>query len=116
MSHLAMTTPIPPDKDTRWRQMLSLDNRFMPPLLITLILLVGNVSFGILESYQKTLLAIVTSMVAELSWAVSSFINGLILPAPTSPASALVFFCVLHFFGHTHCVACLPSLQSMFCA
>jgi Na+-translocating ferredoxin:NAD+ oxidoreductase RnfD subunit len=46
--------------------MLSMDNRFMPPLFITLILLVGNVSFGILESYQKTLLAIVTSIVAEL--------------------------------------------------
>jgi Na+-translocating ferredoxin:NAD+ oxidoreductase RnfD subunit len=46
--------------------MLSMDNRFMPPLFITLILLVGNVSFGILESYEKTLLAIVTSIAAEL--------------------------------------------------
>jgi len=43
-----------------------MDNRFMPPLFITLILLVGNVSFGILESYEKTLLAIVASIVAEL--------------------------------------------------
>ena len=47
----------------RW---LSLDNRFVPPLFITLILLVGHLSFGILESYQKTLLAIGTSIVAEL--------------------------------------------------
>lgn len=47
----------------RW---LSLDNRFVPPLFITLILLVGHLSFGILESYQKTLLAIGTSSVAEL--------------------------------------------------
>ncbi len=38
----------------------------MPPVFITLILLVGNVSFGILESYQKTLLAIFTSIAAEL--------------------------------------------------
>jgi len=45
---------------------LSLDNRFVPPLFITLILLAGHFSFGILESYQKTLLAIATSMVAEL--------------------------------------------------
>ena len=43
-----------------------MDNRFMPPLFITLILLAGNVSFGILESYEKTLLAIATSIVAEL--------------------------------------------------
>ena len=66
MSHLAIAAPVPPGKNAGWRQMFSLDNRFMPPLLITLILLVGNVSFGILESYQKTLLAIVSSMVAEL--------------------------------------------------
>lgn len=47
----------------RW---LSLDNRFIPPIFITLILLVGHFSFGILESYQRTLLAIATSIVAEL--------------------------------------------------
>ena len=50
----------------RWRRWVSLDNRFVPPLFITLILLVGHLSFGILESYQKTLLAIGTSIVAEL--------------------------------------------------
>jgi Na+-translocating ferredoxin:NAD+ oxidoreductase RnfD subunit len=44
----------------------SLDSRFVPPLFITIILLVGHLSFGILESYQKTLLAIATSIVAEL--------------------------------------------------
>ena len=37
-----------------------------PPLFISLILLVGQLSFGILESYTRTLLAIVTSIVAEL--------------------------------------------------
>lgn len=47
-----------------WKRVL--DNRFTPPVFITLILLLGNVSFGILESYQKTLLAIVTAMVAEM--------------------------------------------------
>lgn len=47
-----------------WKRVL--DNRFTPPVFITLILLLGNLSFGILESYQKTLLAIVTSMVAEM--------------------------------------------------
>ena len=47
-----------------WKRML--DNRFTPPIFITLILLLGNFSFGILESYQKTLLAIVASMVTEM--------------------------------------------------
>jgi enediyne biosynthesis protein E5 len=41
-------------------------NPFLPPIFITLILLVGHLSFGILESYQKTLLAIVSSMGCEL--------------------------------------------------
>lgn len=66
MSQLAMTTAVPPDSGARWKRILSFDNRFMPPLFITLILLAGNVSFGILESYQKTLLAIASSIAAEL--------------------------------------------------
>ena len=41
-------------------------NPFLPPLFITLILLIGNLSFGILESYSKTLLAIVTAIAAEM--------------------------------------------------
>lgn len=64
MSDLAIS--MPPDNGARWRKILSLDNRFMPPIFITLILLAGNVSFGILDSYQKTLLAIFSSIAAEL--------------------------------------------------
>jgi enediyne biosynthesis protein E5 len=41
-------------------------NPFFPPLFITLILLVGNLSFGILEGYSKTLLAIATAIAAEM--------------------------------------------------
>ncbi|HZP04842.1 MAG TPA: RnfABCDGE type electron transport complex subunit D [Terracidiphilus sp.] len=41
-------------------------NPFIPPIFITLILLVGNVSFGILESYTRTLLAIGASVAAEM--------------------------------------------------
>lgn len=48
-----------------WKRVL--DSRFTPPVFITLILLIGNLSFGILESYQKTLLAIVTAMVTEMA-------------------------------------------------
>jgi Na+-translocating ferredoxin:NAD+ oxidoreductase RnfD subunit len=51
---------------TGWKSWLSLENRFVPPVFITLILLVGHLSFGILESYPKTLLAIATSILAEL--------------------------------------------------
>jgi enediyne biosynthesis protein E5 len=66
MSQQTIAQPVPlnnADKRKRW---LSLDNRFMPPVFITIILLAGHFSFGILESYQRTLLAIAASIVAEL--------------------------------------------------
>ena len=44
----------------------TIDNRFLPPLLITLILLTAHLSFGILESYQRTAIAIGTAIAAEL--------------------------------------------------
>ncbi|HEY6491514.1 MAG: RnfABCDGE type electron transport complex subunit D [Terracidiphilus sp.] len=49
-----------------WTPISSRLNPYLPPIFITLILLVGHLSFGILESYQKTLLAIVSAMAAEL--------------------------------------------------
>lgn len=49
-----------------WRKWITLENRFVPPLFITLILLIGHFSFGILESWTRTLLAIVTSIGTEL--------------------------------------------------
>lgn len=45
---------------------MRLDNRFLPPLLITCILVTAHLSFGILESYERTGLAIATAIVAEL--------------------------------------------------
>jgi Na+-translocating ferredoxin:NAD+ oxidoreductase RnfD subunit len=45
---------------------ISLDNRFVPPVFITCILLAGQLSFGMLESYQKTLLAILASIATEI--------------------------------------------------
>src|SRR5579862_3220070 len=48
------------------RPLFSLDNRYIAPAFITCILLAGHLSFGILESYQKTLLAIVTSIAFEM--------------------------------------------------
>jgi len=43
-----------------------IDSRYVAPLFITTILLVGHLTFGILESYPRTLLAIGTSIAAEL--------------------------------------------------
>jgi enediyne biosynthesis protein E5 len=42
------------------------ENRYLPPLFITLILIVGNLSFGLLESFSRTALAIATSMLFEI--------------------------------------------------
>src|ERR1700761_7806998 len=66
MSQPAITTPSSPNQTARWRSYLSLDNRFIPPVFITLILLIGHLTYGILESYQKTLLAIGTAIATEL--------------------------------------------------
>src|SRR5690348_5889934 len=51
----------------RWRSVLKLDNRYLAPALITAILVGGHLSFGILESYEKTALAIVTSILVEIT-------------------------------------------------
>ena len=47
-------------------KLFGIDIRFIPPILITLILLVGQLTFGILESYPKTISAILTSLAMEL--------------------------------------------------
>jgi Na+-transporting NADH:ubiquinone oxidoreductase subunit NqrB len=60
---VAAPQPAPPPR-ALWKSLL--DSRFAPPVFITLILLVGNLSFGILESYQKTLLAIGTGIAGEM--------------------------------------------------
>jgi enediyne biosynthesis protein E5 len=65
-----------------WRRIL--DSRFMPPIFITLILLAGNVSFGILESYTRTLLAIAVSISGEL------ILGRIFLKKWPHPASAYI--------------------------
>src|ERR1051326_2235228 len=42
------------------------DKRFIAPVFITCILLVGQLSFGMLESYQKTALAIISAIATEI--------------------------------------------------
>jgi len=65
MSQPATATESP--KLRRWRSLLKLDNRYLAPALITCILVAGHLSFGILESYEKTALAIVTSILVEIA-------------------------------------------------
>jgi enediyne biosynthesis protein E5 len=48
------------------RPLLTLDNRYLPPLLITSILLGAHLSYGILEAWYTTALAIGTAIGAEL--------------------------------------------------
>ena len=55
-----------PVQPLSWRRFFSLDNRYIAPMFITCILIAGHLSFGILESYRKTGIAIVASIVAEL--------------------------------------------------
>lgn len=50
----------------RLRGLFAFDNRFLAPLLITSILLVGEFTFGMLESWGKLFLAIGTSLFVEL--------------------------------------------------
>ena len=49
-----------------WGKFFSLDNKWIAPMFITSILVVGNLSFGMLESYKKTGIAIVASLITEL--------------------------------------------------
>src|SRR4029450_5252004 len=45
---------------------LTIDTRFLPPILITSILLGANLSFGILEGWERTALSIVAAIGTEL--------------------------------------------------
>jgi Na+-translocating ferredoxin:NAD+ oxidoreductase RnfD subunit len=55
-----------PSKTGGLKKFFSLDNRYIAPIFITCILLVGDLMYGMLESHWKTLLAITTSIVLEM--------------------------------------------------
>ncbi len=57
----------PPPAQIEVEKIFGIDARFIAPILITLILLVGQISFGILESYPQTLTAIVVSILFEIA-------------------------------------------------
>src|SRR5687767_4919012 len=48
-------------------KLFGIDSRFVAPVFITFILLVGQLTYGILESYAMTALAIVTAVALELA-------------------------------------------------
>jgi enediyne biosynthesis protein E5 len=48
------------------RSRIRFDNRYIAPLFISFILLVGHLFYGILESYERTALAIVAALITEL--------------------------------------------------
>jgi len=48
------------------RRRIRFDNRYLPPLFITTILVVGHFAYGILESYERTAIAIAAALITEL--------------------------------------------------
>ena len=82
LTGVAAAGPLP--KGSQW---FRLDNRFLPPLLITSILLTAHLSFGILEGWERTGLAIFTALVTEMvmgrvtygkwPYAASAYITGI---------------------------------------
>jgi len=71
----------------RGRLIGSIDKRYLAPFLVTIVLLVGQLTFGFLESWSRTLLAILTAIGVEvilsrLMWGrwphlASSYISGI---------------------------------------
>jgi hypothetical protein len=67
MSTGVAVAPPPAKPTTALGRFFSAENRYLSPLFITLILLVGNLSFGLLESFSRTALAIGTALVLEVA-------------------------------------------------
>ncbi len=66
MSQQSVVAAPQPTQPLNWKRFFSLDNRYIAPMFITCILIAGHLSFGILESYRKTGIAILASIVTEL--------------------------------------------------
>jgi enediyne biosynthesis protein E5 len=66
MSQQTVPLAAQPSQAALWKRFFSPENRYLAPMFITCILVVGHLSFGILESYWKTGIAIVSSLLTEL--------------------------------------------------
>jgi Na+-translocating ferredoxin:NAD+ oxidoreductase RnfD subunit len=60
------SAPAPGDALPRRRARFTIHNRFLPPILITLILVTAHFTFGILESFERTAVAIATAIGVEM--------------------------------------------------
>ena len=74
----------PGDALPRRRARFTIHNRFLPPLLITLILITAHFTFGILESFERTAVAIATAIGVEM------LLGRLTYRAWPHPASAYI--------------------------
>jgi uncharacterized membrane protein len=63
---IGLATAAVPKPRSALGRFFSGENRYLSPLFITLILLVGNLSFGLLESFSRTLLAIGAALLLEV--------------------------------------------------
>jgi Na+-transporting NADH:ubiquinone oxidoreductase subunit NqrB len=50
----------------RPQPLIRIDKRYLAPFLVTLVLIVGQITFGFLESWSRTLLAIATAIAIEM--------------------------------------------------
>ncbi len=66
MSQSRTESAITPSLEVAKPRKIRFDNRYVAPLFITCILLIGHLSYGILESYDKTVLAIGAAVITEL--------------------------------------------------
>lgn len=68
MSTALTEAPVPPfaPPPSAWRRFFDLNNRYLAPILVTVILLSGQLVFGMLESWTRTTLAIVTAIGMEV--------------------------------------------------
>jgi Na+-translocating ferredoxin:NAD+ oxidoreductase RnfD subunit len=64
-SSSAVSLPSPTLPQFPWKRFFSMENRYLAPAFITSILVAGHLSFGILESYKKTGIAIVAALLTE---------------------------------------------------
>ena len=70
MTHESATLPSSAVMASGRRPIFTIENRFLAPLLITCILVAAHLSFGILEGYERTALAIGTAIAAEAAMTV----------------------------------------------
>jgi enediyne biosynthesis protein E5 len=66
MSQQSVPLTPQPAGPIQWKRFFSPENRYLAPIFITCMLVAGHLSFGMLESYRKTGIAIAASLLAEL--------------------------------------------------